>query len=513
MLKSVGSNWALNVATIVVGFVLPPLLIHTLGTPAYGEWLNVVALTGFLNLLLLGVPMATVREFTQHIAARDQERLNRSIASAMWLYVAMGILASAAGFALYGFFDQVYAPKIAESLSPAVAHQARAAFVVTVLQLAFGFVSQVPVAILTAHRDFLVRNVLTIGGILLRLVLIVVWLRAQASLTTLALIHVVQMVAESALTAVVVLRRYPGTKLSLSGFDRREVRSIVGFSVYVLLLAVGYKLLFQTSAPILRAFLGNDAVTAFDNGKNLVLYLTDFVLAIGAVVMPTAIKFKVEKREKDLADMFLQWSKVALSLALVAGLYLVVIGEHFLRVWIDKSDFDAEGAGVVLAVLMASHFVFLPVRGVGLPILMGLGKPQRPTVAFLISGALNLAIGLLLVRPYGMLGVAIGIAVCDVLFAVYVLRLVCAELGVPLRRYASYVAGKATVGAVPVFLLLVVLERGLALDGWPPVILSGVASTALFAVIWVFFVYRNDPYIDAVGRLRRLFSVARRPAP
>jgi O-antigen/teichoic acid export membrane protein len=200
---------------------------------------------------------------------------------------------------------------------------------------------------------------------------------------------------------------------------------------------------------------------------------------------------------------------VALSLSLMAGLYLVVIGEDFLRVWIDKSDFDSEGAGDVLVVLMASHFIFLPIRGVGLPILMGLGKPRRPTVAFLVSGVLNVGIALALVQPVGMVGVAIGIAVCDVLFALYVLGLVCAEIGVSLRHYVQYVAGKAALGAIPVLGLLLVLERGLALDGWAPVIVSGMASTALFAVVWVCFVYRNDPYIDATGRLKRLLTLAR----
>jgi O-antigen/teichoic acid export membrane protein len=501
----------LNFAQIVVGFILPPLLIHTLGLPVYDDWLNVVALTGFINLFLAGVPMATVKEFTHHIASKDQERLNRSIASAMWLYVAMGAAACVAGFALYAFFDRVYAPDIVKSLGEGSAHKARAAFVVTVLQVAFGFVSQVPAAILTAHRDFMLRNAITIGGILLRLALVVVWLRADASLLTLALIHAIQMVIESSLTAVIVVRRYPGTKLGLA-FDKAEVRSIVGFSAYVLLLAVGYKLLFQTSAPILKEFGKPGSVAAFDSAKNLVLYLTDMVLAIGAVAMPTAIKLRVEKRENELARMFLQWSKVALSMALVAGLYLVVVGEDFLRVWIRKAEFDSAGAGSVLTVLMVSHFVFLPIRGVGLPIVMGLGKPERPAIAFLLSGVLNLVIALALVKSLGMIGVALGLAVCDVLFALYVLRLVCKELGVPLSRYVSYVAGRASLGAVPVFLLLLGIKWRFALDGWVPVIATGIASTALFAIIWVAWVYKDDPYIDAAGRLKRLFGLARKPA-
>jgi O-antigen/teichoic acid export membrane protein len=321
------------------------------------------------------------------------------------------------------------------------------------------------------------------------------------------------MVVEFAVASVVVTRRYPGTRLSFAGFDRAEVRSIIGFSVFVLLLTLGNKLSFRTSALVLGKFESESAVAAFSIPLGLVLNLTDFVLAIGAVVMPTAIKYRVDGREKELAAMFLQWSKVALSLALVAGLYLIVLGEDFVRVWIDKSDFDSPGAGKVLTILMLSHFVFLPIRGIGLPILMGLGKPAKPTVAFLIAGILNLGIALALVRPLGLAGVALGIAIPDVLFALYLLGLVCRELGVSAVDYARYVAGRAVIGAIPVLAILFALRRALAPQSFPPLVLAGIASTALFAVIWVFFVYRNDPYIDAAGRLRRLFAFARKRTP
>jgi O-antigen/teichoic acid export membrane protein len=247
-------------------------------------------------------------------------------------------------------------------------------------------------------------------------------------------------------------------------------------------------------------------VTAFENGKSLVLYLTDFVLAIGAVAMPTAVKLKVEGREKDLVALFLQWSKIAFSLALVAGLYLLVLGTDFIRAWIGKPDFDSNAAGEVNFILMISHFVFLPVRGVGLPILMGLGKPERATVAFLLSGVLNLAIGLALVKPMGLTGVALGIAIADALFAFYVLILVCRELGVSWRHWARYVVAKALIGSVPVLALLMFLKRVVVLDGRLPVILCGVASTALFALVWIVYVYRGDPYVDVPGRLKRLLG-------
>jgi uncharacterized membrane protein len=116
------------------------------------------------------------------------------------------------------------------------------------------------------------------------------------------------------------------------------------------------------------------------------------------------------------------------------------------------------------------------------------------------------------VKPLGLTGVAIAIAIPDVLFAFYVLVLVCRELGVSPGNYARYVGMKALIGSVPVLAFLMFLKRVAPLDGRVPVILCGVASTALFALVWVAWVYRGDPYVDVAARLRRLLGLARKPA-
>ena len=62
----------------------------------------------------------------------------------------------------------------------------------------------------------------------------------------------------------------------------------------------------------------------------------------------------------------------------MAGLFLIVFGPTFIGWWIDPS-FEGP-SGQVLQILMVSSLVFLPVRGVALPILMGLGKPKIPAI-------------------------------------------------------------------------------------------------------------------------------------
>jgi Na+-driven multidrug efflux pump len=122
----------------------------------------------------------------------------------------------------------------------------------------------------------------------------------------------------------------------------------------------------------------------------------------------------------------------------------------------------------------------------------------------LVMGALNVALSIALVRGMGILGVALGTAIPNVLFAALLLVLVCRDLDVRPARYLAYVGGRALVGAVPVAALGLWLKLGLEVQGALPLVLSGAAMVALFTLVWVGFVYRGDPYLDLRPVLARL---------
>jgi O-antigen/teichoic acid export membrane protein len=163
----------------------------------------------------------------------------------------------------------------------------------------------------------------------------------------------------------------------------------------------------------------------------------------------------------------------------------------------------------VLQILTLSCFIFLPVRGVALPVLMGIGKPKLPTIAFVVAGILNVAISIALAKPLGLIGVALGTAIPNVAFAVVVLWAACRELDISVASYLAYVVPRATLGAVPIVALLLWFRLGIGVETFTGLAAAGSAMVLLFGLTWVFFVYRNDPYVDVLGRLDRLRAWSR----
>jgi O-antigen/teichoic acid export membrane protein len=495
VLRNVGSNWVLTLVTIAATYVLTPFVLRTLGQDGYGTWTLITAMTGYMGLMALGVPMACVRYLTEHVAEHDPRKMNATIASCAGLYLLIGGVSVLVGGVLTLAF-------IAYSIPEVWRLEAYVAFGLMVLHTSAGFVGFLPEGIMFAHHDFVVRNLVRVGGVALRVGLTIGLMTLDGSLIVLALIQLLGLAFDFSLCVILVRRRYPDVRVSFADFEWAVVRRILSFSVFVLLLAAGSRLSFETDALVIGALLGVGAIPFYAVANSLVVYLMDFVIAIAAVVMPMATKLNTEGRTDELKEIFLKWSKIALSFTIGAGAFLIVLGPRFIGWWIAP-EYE-HPSGIVLQILMASSVAFLPVRGVALPILMGLGKPRAATIAFIGAGLLNLVLSILLARPLGLAGVALGTAIPNVLFAAVVLTLACREVGITVPSYLRYVVPRAALGALPLFALVLWFRLGVQVQSLAGLIAAGLAMTALFAVTCVFFVYRNDPYVDLTLHLVRL---------
>jgi len=500
VLKNIGSNWVVTIVTVIAVYLLTPFTLHKLGVSGYGTWVLITSLNGYLGLLALGVPMASVRYFAQHAATSDTRKLNEAIGSCTGLYLILGVVALVVGIGLYAFFT-LYG-------IPAKLHaDARTAFAVMVLFVSAGFIGLLPEGILAAHAAFVPRNMVRMATLALRVGLTIGLLTLKTSLTTLALVQLACLAFDFTLCWLVIRRRFPDIRMRLSGFDWSLVRKIFSFSLYVLVLNAGARLSFETDSMVIGAFIGVGSIPQFTIANSFIIYLMELVIAIAAVVMPTAARLQAQGKPRELRDIFLTWSKIALSITIMVGIFLLVLGPRFIAWWVGP-EFERP-AGQVLQILMLSYLIFLPVRGVALPILMGLGKPRLPTIGFLVAGVVNLGLSIVLARPLGLAGVALGTAIPNVLFAAFVLFQACRELGTSVAEYVGYVIPRAVLGALPALALLLWFRLGLEVRGLVGLVVAGIAMVALFVLTWVLFVYRNDRYVDMRARIPLLRNLGR----
>ena len=499
VLKNIGANWIQLVASIAIAYYLTPFTLHTLGRDQYGMWLLITAITGYLGLLVLGLPMASVRFVARHARDADPTQLNRAVANCLGICSILGGLVLAVGGVAFLFF-RTY------PIAPAAWPSARMAFIIIVANVAFGFVGQLPLGILAAHEQFVLQNKILLASLLTRFAFTVTLLRLRPSFVVLALSLVLSSAIEASAGAIAVHRRYPHIRPRLSEVNWETSRAIFGFSLFVLLMGVGAQLSFQSDAIVIGKMLGVRQIPFFSTASMIAVYLMQLVIGIAAVVMPTSARLHAQGGVEPLRDVLLKWSKICLSLTLFVSIYLLVAGPSFLGWWLGH-DFVVP-SGRVLRVLTIANIVFLPARGVALPMLMGIGSARRPAIGFVMAGLLNLVLSLLLSRPYGITGVALGTAIANVLFAGLLVQSACQTLGVRPVHYLGYVVQRPLLGAIPVLASLYLLAPYLDLARFAGLFVAGVLMAVSFAAVWVFYVYRDDRFVDLLGMMKSRFARA-----
>jgi len=495
VLRNVGSNWVMTVLTVVVSYVMTPFIVHSLGPNGYGTWTLVNAMTGYIGLVALGVPMACVRYVAQHVSLKEWTKANQTIGTCAGLYLMLGTGALVVGAGLWWAFTYYDIP-------PTYRGDAYVAFALMAVYIALTFFSYLPEGIMYAHHDFVPRNLVRIGGLLVRFGLTMGLLGQHPSLSFLAAIQLIGLSVDFLTSLLVIRFRYTHIRIDVRLFDRATLRRVISFSLFVLLLAAGGRLSFETDAMVIGALIGVAAISSYAFANSLVVYVLDFVVGIAAVVSPMATTLLSQGREDELREIFLKWSKASLSLTIAIGMFLLVLGPRFIGWWIAP---EHEGpSGDVLRVLTLSCFVFLPARGVALPILLGLGKARLPTISFLVAGVANLLLSAALARPLGLVGVALGTAIPNVVFALVIIAVTCRELKLSVVDYTRYVVPRAAIGAMPVLALLMWFKVALGVNDFIGLAAAGIAMVVAFGLIWVLFVYRDDPYVDIRWPLARL---------
>lgn len=495
MLKNISANWVLTLLRILSAYLLMPFTLAMLGKDGYGLWILVTSITGYLGILILGTPMASVRHMAKEIADKNDAGLNQVFATFGGLYLLLGVVSALIGLVLLLLFPMgfdVAAPDVST---------ARLAMLLVLIHISASFFQQLPYGLMASYHDFVARNLIMGSGILLKIIITYVLLALIPNVYTVAVIQLLVIAFEFIVSWLVISRRYPHVSFSLSNFRRDRLKSIFSFSLYVMLLHLAGQLSFQTDSMVIGGYLTVADIPFYAVANSLTIYFMEFVIAVAAVVMPMSTKLQSEGDIKGLQEIFLKWSKICLSLSLLGGAYLLVFGPRFLAWWIGD-EFEGP-SGSVLRILMFSFLWFLPIRGVAQPMLMGLGKPGLPTITFFLISLINIVISILLAPHYGLDGIAWGTAIPNIMFAVALVLITCKHTQLPVSQFVDYVVIRPTLGFLPVvavgYWMLVQFDFSSTLGlGF-----AGVVTCAMFAIISQVYVYSNDRFVK-LNLLKRL---------
>lgn len=487
IIKNILMTWAAYAATLGIGFLMSPFLVRHLGDSVYGVWVLVGSLVGYLGLLDFGITPSIVKYIAEYRALGDQRAINRLVTTSLAIYTAIGALALALSAVLALLFNHIFATPLPSAIVAVVV-------LVTGLNLAITFPAAVFVGVVRGYQRYDLESKITTLTIIVRSLLLVIFIWNGYGI--LALVFV-SFAFDMLRLAYLVRKAYnlnPAIAIRREFFDAAERRKLFGYSAYAFLMVVGKKLIFYTDAIVIAIFMPVAAVTLYSIASRLVTYLLQVSETLG-VLTPTASDMGARDDQTAIKEMLVISTKYLLLLALPVACVFFVLGDIFISLWMGNAYASSAPLLMILTVAVLAHLLEMPAHTV----LLGVGKHKVVALFTLAQAVANIVLSLLLVRPYGLLGVALGTtipivcftAVAIVVYFRHYLRLSLADylrrsMPLPIVLQAPFVALLLLmkVYAAPASLIVFFGEVSVALVIYAALVLLFCVSAAERRAIW-----------------------------
>ena len=424
-LKNVASSWGNLAINVAVGFFLYPFILHHLGDDASGLWILIFSVTGYYGIFDFGIRSSLVRFVSKFQATGDKDQLARLANTSLFTYSCLGLILVALTVLGSFYVDRVF------HIPPGFLKDAQILFLMVGLSLALGFPLGVSGGILEGLQRFYLLNWTNIVATLLRAVLIVYVLRHGFGLLSVALITVALPLIASAVRAVIAHRLLP-VPYGWKYVNRESLRQVANYGSVTFMIIVAGRLRFRTDAVIIGSFLSAAAITYFSIGARLVDYAGEVVSSLAQIFTPMSSHFHATGDYNQLRKIFISGNRACALVMFPMTVSLVVMGKSVIEAWVGQRYISSY---IILLILLIPSTLY-QAQSTSNRILFGMSLHKSLAYVVLMEGIANVALSIVLVRPLGIVGDAIGTAIpllCTSLF--FLPRHTCRQLGIPVRKF------------------------------------------------------------------------------
>lgn len=409
--RSVLASWAAHVVSLMIGFFLMPFVIKTLGDSYYGSWVFINSFASYAGLLYLGFGDTISRYVAKYHSEGRPEQVNAISSLVFYVYLAMaGVALTVAGVIA------AIAPWLSDWPGLSIV-EVRLVIIVLGLNVAVGLVGSVFGGVLMGLRRFDLERGVSFSSDIARLVMIVVFLRREWGILTIATIYLFITFAEQVAYYVLARRILPELRIQRKLLNWDTARESSSFSSMAFVNAIAQQIIYATDSIVIGIVLGAEAIVPYYVALRLTQFIRQPIDKISHVLMPTAGAMFSDADRPRLQRLIVK--ALGVVVLLIGGMLIGAwfFGGDVIRTWVGEGYDESHR---ILCILLGAQLVALPCS-VLRAFLFGLGQVRWPAMVYMMEAVVNLTLSIVLCNMYGIVGVAWGTLIPIVLMELFLL--------------------------------------------------------------------------------------------
>ncbi|MFQ5441891.1 MAG: flippase [Thermodesulfobacteriota bacterium] len=276
---------------------------------------------------------------------------------------------------------------------------------------------------------------------------------------------------------------------SVAGFLKESLRmkggaEFVTYSIPLFLNGFTAVVMKFTDVTMLGIFLDETQVGVYAAASMFAVFLSSSVnMSINSIIAPMVATEHGRKNTENIKHIFISTTRWMLYVSLPVAVFVIVARDNVMLLFGER--FLTDGP-MVLFILTIGHMVNCITGGTG-NVLSMTGHQHKELGSNIAAMALNVALNLLLIPAYGVIGAAI--ATSSTLVVANALRVIWVYRIFNVHPFAS---GPLKLLAVGAFFLLVSFVDRLYLPNWYNTVLAFISVLTIFPLIYLISFEKED---------------------
>lgn len=472
--RNIFSSWASLGVRVVVVFLVNPFIIHTLGNERYGVWVLVLSIINYMTMMDFGIKQALLRFISKYLGEKDFNRINSLLKAAFFVYFSVALLVIIITFVLSFFALDWF------NISGELMSRARWALIIIGISTALNFAFIAWSESLGAFHRYDIFYALTIAEDILRTAAVIVVLKLGYGLVWFALCFLVFNLVRNLAAAGILRKLFPGVRMGGLRPERAALRTLMGYGMVGFFISFAWLMIANTDNVLIGYFLSASDITQYAIAAGFIAYLRTLVLAVSFPLRPVISHFEANRNFESIRRIYLIGSKYLFFLTFMAAGLALGYADNFITLWLGPGY---EPAAEILTILIVPAALFLP-QTVAASILYGIEKHKYLLYLILAEGFGNLILSIILVKNYGLAGIAYGTIVPQVIIYLMIMPAMIRKfLDFDLRKYYGNIVRYGLAALILAYLTAFGLNHLWPAETWPRlavgVTLAVVVTTAI----------------------------------
>jgi len=497
--RNVSTRYLAIAVDALIGLMLLPFNIRHLGPSAYGLWMLTASMTTYFSVLDLGFGGSIVKFVAHYRAKRDVRGLNEIASTLFGIFAVTGTMAYLVFVVLAFNIGRIV------NITPEQNATARALMLTIGVYVSLGFPFSIFGGIINGFQRYDLNNLVGIGSSVIVAIVNVAMLMLGYSLVELVLVTTTVRVLTYFVYRLNAYHVFPSLSIRPSLFLWSRVRELTSFSVYVSIIDWSNKLNYSIDAIVIGAFMSAAAVTLWTVPQRLAEMLQRLTNQLNGVLFPVVVDSDAGAKPERLRAIFIQGTRLSLVSVVPVAAALMMLAAPLIHSWVGP-QFDES---VLVAQILIGVVAIRVGNATATTVLKGAG--QHRLLAFTnASGALaNVALSLMWIRPYGLVGQAMGTLVPVAFTSIFVLwPAACRRVGISAIG-AFLEAVWPTVWPIAVMALVIIPFRDLTASRLVNVAIVATGGGICYGVTFLALAVKSEERRTYIAKLTELLRSRR----